>query len=142
MPTLNQKLFLRLIAVVVVLGGGLAVLHYVQARRVPEALLWQANAAAEKGKTDKAIAYMQQYLEFRSDDHDTAVKLADLMVERAVSSKDLSNAHFLYERVLREAGVTQEEIQAAVRIAAVVNAVAVTLETESAAAVQPIPAAA
>jgi len=47
-----------------------------------------------------------------------------------------------HERVLREAGVTQEEIQAAVRIAAVVNAVAVTLETESAAAVQPIPAAA
>src|SRR5262245_8567226 len=103
MPTLNQKLFLRLIAVVVVLGGGLAVLHHVQAQRVPDALLWQANAAAEKGKTDKAIAYMKQYLEFRPDDHDTAIKLADLMVERAVSSKDLSNAHFLYERVLREA---------------------------------------
>jgi len=103
MPTLNQKLFLRLIAVIVVLGGGLAVLHYVQAKRVPDALLWQANAAAEKGKTDKAIAYMKQYLEFRPDDHDTAVKLADLMVERAVSSRDLTNAHFLYERVLREA---------------------------------------
>ena len=70
---------------------------------MPDALLWQANAAAEKGKTDKAIVYLKQYLEFRPDDHDTAVRLADLMVDRAISSKDLTNAHFLYERVLREA---------------------------------------
>jgi alkyl hydroperoxide reductase subunit D len=39
-----------------------------------------------------------------------------------------------HEKVLREAGVTQEQVQAAVRIAAVVHAVAVTLETEPAAA--------
>jgi alkyl hydroperoxide reductase subunit D len=37
-----------------------------------------------------------------------------------------------HERVLREAGVTQEQIQAAVRIASVVHAVAVTLEAEAA----------
>jgi alkyl hydroperoxide reductase subunit D len=34
-----------------------------------------------------------------------------------------------HEKVLREAGLTREQIQAAVRIAAVVHAVAVTLET-------------
>jgi alkyl hydroperoxide reductase subunit D len=39
-----------------------------------------------------------------------------------------------HEKALREAGVAREEIQAAVRIAAVVHAVAVTLETEPAAA--------
>ncbi|HTO51065.1 MAG TPA: hypothetical protein VML91_25745 [Burkholderiales bacterium] len=46
--------------------------------------------------------------------------------------------------MLREAGVTRGEIQAAVRIAAVVHAVAVTLETEAAAtaAAQPLAAAA
>ena len=37
----------------------------------------------EKGRTDKAIGYLKQYLQFRPDDHDTAVRLADLMVERA-----------------------------------------------------------
>ncbi len=37
-----------------------------------------------------------------------------------------------HERVLREAGVTAEQIQAAVRIAAVVHALAVTLEAEAA----------
>jgi len=47
-----------------------------------------------------------------------------------------------HEKVLREAGVTREQIQAAVRIASVVHAAAVTLETEPAAAVQPLAAAA
>ena len=103
MPTLNSKLLLRVIAVVVLLAGGLALLYHVQSRRVPDALLWQANTAAENGKTDKAIIYMRQYLELRPDDYDTAVRLADLMVERATSTRDLTNAHFLYERVLREA---------------------------------------
>jgi alkyl hydroperoxide reductase subunit D len=37
-----------------------------------------------------------------------------------------------HERVLRKAGVTAEQVQAAVRIAAVVHAVAVTLESEHA----------
>jgi alkyl hydroperoxide reductase subunit D len=36
-----------------------------------------------------------------------------------------------HEKVLREAGVTAEQIQAAVRIAAVVHAVAVTLESDA-----------
>jgi len=47
-----------------------------------------------------------------------------------------------HEKVLREAGVSRGEIQAAVRIAAVVHAVAVTLETEPAAAARPLAAAA
>lgn len=112
MPTLNKKLLLRVLAVVLLLGGGFFALHRVQAARVPDALLWQANAAAEKGKTDKAIAYLRQYLEFRPDDHDTAIHLADLMRERAGAGaaadpagrrKALTNVHFLYERIYREA---------------------------------------
>ncbi len=102
MPTLNTKLLLRLVVALIVLVGGLVALHQVQAGRVPDALLWQANDAAEKGKTDKAIFYLKQYLEFRPNDYDTAVKLADLMTERAVTLKGFSNAQFLYERVLRE----------------------------------------
>ena len=74
MPILNTKLLLRVLAVVIVLGGALVVLHRVQAGRVPDSLLWQANAAADKGKTDKAIFYLRQYLEFRPDDHDTAIQ--------------------------------------------------------------------
>lgn len=47
-----------------------------------------------------------------------------------------------HEKVLREAGVTAEQVQAAVRIAAVVHAVAVTLETEREAAQAPVAQAA
>jgi alkyl hydroperoxide reductase subunit D len=47
-----------------------------------------------------------------------------------------------HEKVLRGAGVSPEQIQAAVRIAAVVHAVAVTLEAGAAAAAQPPIAAA
>ncbi|MGQ0752732.1 MAG: carboxymuconolactone decarboxylase family protein [Betaproteobacteria bacterium] len=47
-----------------------------------------------------------------------------------------------HEKVLRDAGVTAEQVQAAVRIAAVVHAVAVTLETDAAAALSPMAAAA
>jgi len=47
-----------------------------------------------------------------------------------------------HEKVLRDAGLTREQIQAAVRIAAVVHAVAVTLETEPATAVRSVAAAA
>jgi alkyl hydroperoxide reductase subunit D len=36
-----------------------------------------------------------------------------------------------HEKVVRQAGLTQEQVQAAVRIAAVVHAVAVTLEAEA-----------
>ena len=102
MPTLNTKLLLRLALGLIALVGSLAVIHQVQAGRVPDALLWQANDAVEKGKTDKAIVYLRQYLEFKPDDYDVAVRLADLMVERAVTARDISNALFLYERVLRE----------------------------------------
>ncbi|MBO0699955.1 MAG: tetratricopeptide repeat protein, partial [Zavarzinella sp.] len=102
MPILNQKLLLRVVVALVLLGGGLVALQRVQAGRVPDALLWQANAAAEKGRTDKAVFYLRQYLEFRPDDHDTVVRLADLMLARP-GRRDLKNAHFLYERVYREA---------------------------------------
>jgi alkyl hydroperoxide reductase subunit D len=47
-----------------------------------------------------------------------------------------------HERVLRGAGVSPEQVQAAVRIAAVVHAVAVTLETEASASSAPLAIAA
>jgi cellulose synthase operon protein C len=103
MPTLNTKLLLRVVGVLAAFVAGLIALHEVQAGRIPEAILWQANDAAEKGRTDKAIYFLKQYLEFRPNDYDMAIKLGDLMAERAVTPKDLSNALFLYERVLREA---------------------------------------
>ena len=47
-----------------------------------------------------------------------------------------------HEKVLREAGMSAQQVQAAARIAAVVHAVAVTLETDAAMAQAPVAAAA
>jgi tetratricopeptide (TPR) repeat protein len=102
MPILNQRLLLRVVFAAIVLVAGLVVLQRVQAVRVPDALLWQADAAAEKGKTEKAVFYLRQYLEFRPDDHVTILRLADMMRDRP-GRRDLKNAQFLYERVYREA---------------------------------------
>src|SRR4051794_18593144 len=100
MPTLNRKLLLRLCIAVIVLGGGLFLLHYVQSDRATEALRWQAERAAESGKLDKAILYMRQYLELRPEDYDAAVKLGDMILTRGSGQKELSSALFLFERVL------------------------------------------
>jgi len=47
-----------------------------------------------------------------------------------------------HEKVLRDAGMTREQVQAAVRIASAVHAVAVTLEAEQTLQTQPLAQAA
>lgn len=103
MLTINKKLLLRLFIGLVLFSGSLFLVHYVQSDRVTDALRWQADHAAEIGKLDKAILYMQQYLELRPDDHEAATKLAEMILQKGSGSKQLTSAMFLYERVLREA---------------------------------------
>ncbi len=103
MPTINKKLLLRLFLATLVFGVGLFLVYYVQSDRAIDALRWQATAAAELGRQDKAISYMKQYLELRPSDHDAAAKLGDMILSRGTSRKDLSSVLFLYERVVREA---------------------------------------
>lgn len=103
MLTINKKLLLRLFIGLVVLGGGLFLIHYVQSDRATDALRWQSENAAEKGKLDKAIVYMRQYLDLRPEDHDAAIKLAEMILQKGNGTRQLTSALFLYERVLREA---------------------------------------
>lgn len=101
MPTLNKKLFFRLLALCVLLGGGVFLLHYFQASRAADALLWQAEHHAQDGKLDKAINFMRQYLELRPDDNESIVRLCELIEERDHGPQDASKLLFLYEKVLR-----------------------------------------
>lgn len=108
MLILNTKLLLRLLVILVLMGGGLFALHRVQAARLPEALLWQADHAVAIGKPDKAIRYMRRYLEFRPDDHEQTDRLAELILSKAKSSRELANVIFLYEKIFREAPQRQD----------------------------------
>lgn len=103
MLTVNKKLLLYLFIGLVVFSGGLFLVNYIQADRAIDALRWQSEHAAEQGKLDKAILYMRQYLDLRGDDHDAAVKLAEMILQKGNSQRQLTSALFLYERVLREA---------------------------------------
>src|SRR5947209_18294151 len=103
MPTVNKRVLLRLFGITLALVVGLAVLHYVQTDRIPDALRWQSEHAAEQGKLEKAIYFARQYLEFRPEDYDAAVRLGEMLLKRGGSQKDLSGVLFLYERVAREA---------------------------------------
>ncbi|MEZ6139883.1 MAG: tetratricopeptide repeat protein [Zavarzinella sp.] len=101
MPTLNVRLFFKLFVVACILAGSLAGVYAYQMSRIPKTLLWQADKAIEAGDTSKAMQFMRRYLEYRPDDTNEMVRLADLVLEKAKSSKDYQSAMFLYEKAYR-----------------------------------------
>jgi len=99
MPTINKRFLLKLLVVSGLLTGVLFGVHFVQARRIPDALLRQADRAADDGKTDTAIRYLRQYLEFRPDDVDAMERLATLMRQR--DPGDVRSLILIYDKILR-----------------------------------------
>lgn len=101
MPTINKRFLLKLVLVVLGLGGTLAAAHALQARRIPDALRRQADRTAEAGKTDAAIHYLRQYLEFEPDDVEAHVRLVELIKTRAATGRSQNELVFLYDKILR-----------------------------------------
>jgi cellulose synthase operon protein C len=104
LPTINKKFLLQLVAVVAVLAGGLVLAHTVQAGRIPDTLMAQAErahelAADDPKKGDAAVAYLRQYLEFRPADVDALEKLGAWLRERKKGG-DPSDLLRLYDKVL------------------------------------------
>ena len=103
MPTINKRFLLKLLLVVAAAAGGLAGAHTVQADRIPDALMAQADRAAEADNPDGAVRYLRQYLEFRPDDTDARERLAGLLL----GTKDkpgrgsATELLFLYDKILR-----------------------------------------
>ncbi|HYH66917.1 MAG TPA: tetratricopeptide repeat protein [Urbifossiella sp.] len=101
MPTINRRFLLKLVLVVLGLGGSLAAAHALQARRIPDALRRQADRSADAGKSDAAIHYLRQYLEFEPTDVEAHVRLIELIRTRATTGRGLNELVFLYDKVLR-----------------------------------------
>jgi tetratricopeptide (TPR) repeat protein len=104
MPTINKRFLLKLVLAVFAFAGLLAAAHAIQASRIPDALKRQAERAADAGKTDTAVHYLRQYLEFVPDDADALEKLTDLIHKRnknSSSSRSWGELVLLYDRVLR-----------------------------------------
>lgn len=101
MPTINKSFLLKLIIAVLAFAGLLVGGHTLQARRIPDALLRQSERAAEAGKTDRAISYLRQYLEFEPDDADALEKLAEMLRQRDPTYRGYTDYIFLSEKALR-----------------------------------------
>jgi tetratricopeptide (TPR) repeat protein len=104
LPTINKKFLLKLVVVVAVLAGGLVLAHTVQAGRIPDALMAQADrthelAADDPKKADAAIAYLRQYLEFRPADVEAMEKLSEWLRARKKTGES-SDLLRLYDRIL------------------------------------------
>jgi tetratricopeptide (TPR) repeat protein len=101
MPTINKRFLLKLLIAVLVFAGLLAGGHTLQARRIPEALRRQSDRAFDAGKSDVAIHYLRQYLEFEPDDAAAIEKLATLLKRRDATWKGYTDFVFLGEKALR-----------------------------------------
>ena len=104
LPTINKKFLLKLVVVVALLAGGLVLAHTVQAGRIPDSLMAQAERAHEQAVDDpkkgySAIAYLRQYLEFRPTDVEAMEKLGDWLRLRRKSG-DPSDLLRLYDKIL------------------------------------------
>ena len=98
LPTINKSFLIKFTLAFLISGGALFGAHALQARRIPDALFQQAERAGTAGKTNAAIGYLRQYLEFRPQDADAMAKLAELLKTRSGDTADLL---MLYEKILR-----------------------------------------
>ncbi|VTR96711.1 adventurous gliding motility protein : Uncharacterized protein OS=Singulisphaera acidiphila (strain ATCC BAA-1392 / DSM 18658 / VKM B-2454 / MOB10) GN=Sinac_5474 PE=4 SV=1: BTAD [Gemmata massiliana] len=101
MPTINKRFLLKLVLVLLVCTGVLFGAHEIQAQRIPTALKQQSERAADAGRSDMAIHYLRQYLEFHPEDVDSQVQLADLLAARPGAQKGSPQLLFLYDKILR-----------------------------------------
>ena len=101
MPTIHKPFLLKLLLALILFSGSLVGAHTLQYKRIPEGLKRQADRAAESRKTDTAIRYLRQYLEFQPDDIDALVELAELQKMRNPSQRGRSELLFLYDKILR-----------------------------------------
>lgn len=101
MPTINKPFLLKLLLGILVFAGLLVGIHTIQADRIPLALKGQADRALEAGKTDVAIRYLRQFLEFSPDDVEIQVQLVDLLRKRITTGRGQAEVIFLYDRILR-----------------------------------------
>lgn len=101
MPTINKRFLLKLVIAVLTFAGLLVGGHTLQARRIPDALRRQSERATEAGKTDVAIHYLRQYLEFEPDDADALEKLAEMLRRRDPGYRGHTDFVFISEKALR-----------------------------------------
>ncbi|MFO0842183.1 MAG: tetratricopeptide repeat protein [Gemmataceae bacterium] len=104
MRKINGKVFLLLLAGVVLAVGGVAALNYFQYHRIGRALLFQARRHEEQGDKAKSAQYLQRYLDFNPKDNAEKANLARLWAGDAYppGSKARGKSVKLLDELLRQ----------------------------------------
>src|SRR5947208_1339252 len=100
---LNVKFLLCLVAGLTVASGGVALAHHLQVRRIPLALLRQAQKAEDEHDLKRADQYLSLYLDFEPGDIEQKARLARILTSKKPSREtpiDENRAYFLLEFVL------------------------------------------
>ncbi len=114
---LNWTLVLILLAGTVVLGGGVHLLRAAQVRRNAPVLLEMADRCERERKLDDAHLFLRRYLERVPSDMAARARYALLRVRLARGPKELRNAFFSLEVLLRDHPGAEDVRREAVRLA-------------------------
>ncbi|MBI3407710.1 MAG: tetratricopeptide repeat protein [Planctomycetes bacterium] len=99
--TLNVRLLLWTLGILLIAGVGLNFLHGHQVRRNTGALLVRGDEARRQGDLNQALDYYLQYLAFEPNDAVALEKYALALAEQAVSAADRVSAVFALDDLLR-----------------------------------------
>src|SRR5437867_847327 len=107
MRRINWKFAGILVLALIAFAAGGHLLHIAQTGRAAAGVLDLARKSRDQGKTEQAIKYAAQYLEFRPEDVAALRDLAGLFVEKAKTApretlrKQYARLLDLYEKILR-----------------------------------------
>ena len=99
---LNVRLAAGLIAVLVVLTGGVHLLHGKQVDRSAVAFRDQSERAEKEGRIDRAVDYLVRYLAYRPTDVEALVRYARLLEGGGRDESSRAMIVGIYEKVLRQ----------------------------------------
>jgi tetratricopeptide (TPR) repeat protein len=103
---LNVKALVILVASAVLLGGTVFGVHYLQAARIADALLWQAQRAEAENRPEQVVRYLSRYLEFVPGDTEQRAVLGRTLASprMATNWKVKQQALFVLDQALSRDG--------------------------------------
>lgn len=109
--TLNLKFLAYLLIGLVLTSGSVALAHHFQYRRIPSALLRQAEKAETQGELARAEDYLTRYLDFEPDDLEQKTRLGHLLThakKKTPTRAEINKAYFVIQDVLARDPEQQE----------------------------------
>jgi len=101
MRRVNWYFAAGLLVALLAVAGSFHALHVVRYGKVADELRRQVELAREDGRTEDAIKFAAQYLEFRPADVGMIADLAGWLQERAKTPKQFASVLGLWQRILR-----------------------------------------